>query len=83
MATPSDEPDRDRSGQGADEGAERSRRRFRILVPLGIVLVVAALITYMLVVSQRGAEDESDIYNSGTGSTAVLVDPFPGAAAPV
>ena len=47
------------------------RRRARILIPLGLLLLVVAVFAYMLLVSQTGTEDDSTIYQQETGSAPV------------
>jgi hypothetical protein len=69
MSHPTPSPDDRPTGRPTGSG----RRWGRILIPLGIVLVVAALIVYMLVVSQRGTGDDSEIYQQENGSAPISV----------
>ena len=75
MAHPHDDPAQHPANEG---GTPKGRRWGRILIPLGILLVLAAIFTYILVVAQSGAEDDSDVYDN-EGAAAVVV----GAPAPV
>lgn len=62
---------------------ESGRRRARILVRLAVLVVVLGVITNMLVVAQRGADDESEVYDDETGSAAVVPGELPGVASRV
>jgi hypothetical protein len=50
---------------------ESGRRRARILIPLGILLLIVAIFAYILLVAQSGTEDDSDIYNDGGSGSAL------------
>jgi hypothetical protein len=60
---PGDRP----TGRPTDAG----RRRARILIPLGILLLIVAVFAYILLVSQRGTDDESEIYQQENGSASI------------
>ncbi|MGY2082415.1 hypothetical protein [Blastococcus sp. SYSU DS0539] len=75
MAHPHDDRDHDPAN---DEGTPKGRRLGRILIPLGILLVLAAIFTYILVVAQSGAEDDSTVYDTeSVAALAVLAVPSP------
>jgi flagellar basal body-associated protein FliL len=61
--TPADRP----TGRPTDSG----RRRARVLIPLGILLLIVAVFAYILLVSQSGTDDESEIYQQESSSAPV------------
>ncbi|MCZ2860047.1 hypothetical protein [Blastococcus sp. VKM Ac-2987] len=70
MAHPHDDREQDPANEGA---TPKGRRLGRILIPLGILLALAAIFTYILVVARSGAEDDSDVYDN-EGAAAVVVE---------
>jgi hypothetical protein len=50
---------------------ESGRRRARILIPLGVLLLIVAVFAYILLVAQSGTEDDSTIYQQENGSAPV------------
>ncbi len=73
MSTTDGPPHRNDAGNRSGGPTRSGRRWGRILIPAVILLVVVAIVTFMLVVSQRGTEDDSEIYNEDTGSAALVV----------
>lgn len=69
--------------RGADdrsegEGTPKGRRLGRVLIPLGILLVILGIFTYILVVSLTSTEDEEEILeNPGAAAAVVLAVPTP------
>ncbi|MGY1836141.1 hypothetical protein ACI79P_13615 [Blastococcus sp. SYSU DS0510] len=61
------------------EGTPKGRRLGRVLIPLGILLVIAVIFTYMLVVAQGQTEVEEE--GQGAASPGVVLEvpaPSPG-----
>ncbi|MGY2001764.1 hypothetical protein [Blastococcus sp. SYSU DS1024] len=54
------------------EGTPKGRRLGRILIPLGILLVIAGIFTYLLVVAQTRTEDQDD--DQGAAIPAVVLE---------
>ncbi|MCF6506254.1 hypothetical protein E9549_02355 [Blastococcus sp. MG754426] len=67
--------------QGADdrgEGSPKGRRLGRVLIPLGILLVILGIFTYILVVTLGSTEDEDELFeNEGAAAAVVLELPAP------
>ncbi|MGY1847035.1 MULTISPECIES: hypothetical protein [unclassified Blastococcus] len=76
MAHPDHRGDDDRS---AGEGTPKGRRLGRILIPLGILLVIAGIFTYILVVAQTRTDDQDDDQGAAVPSVVQEVPaPLPG-----
>ena len=71
MASTDDSPRPDDRGDGPGMGDETSRRRARWLIPAGILAAIVLVFGFMLLVSQCGTDQESDVL--GWGSAAVAV----------
>ena len=75
---------RRKGGRPSGNAGEAARRRARVLIPLGILAAMAFVIAFMLLVSQCGTSDDSEIYDDEVNSTAVslLVEQAAGLRAP-
>ncbi|MGY1722804.1 hypothetical protein [Blastococcus sp. SYSU DS0533] len=60
------------------EGTPKGRRLGRVLIPLGILLVILGIFTYILVVTLGSTGDDEDVLdNEGAAATVVLEVPAP------
>ncbi|SEL60445.1 hypothetical protein SAMN04515665_11568 [Blastococcus sp. DSM 46786] len=71
MAQPHPQGDRDRS---EGEGTPKGRRLGRVLIPLGILLVILGIFTYMLVISLGSTGDDEEILDNEGAATAVVLE---------
>ena len=65
------DPDQPHGDQPTGRPTRSGRRLGRILIPLGMLLVLVAVLTYIIVVAQTGTEDDSTIYEQESGSAPV------------
>jgi hypothetical protein len=77
MATTGGGADRDRSHGDEPRTPSgrpaKSARRARILIFALIILAILAIFAFILLVSQAGTDDDSDIYGQHGSAAAVLV----------
>ncbi|MDP5184465.1 hypothetical protein QOZ88_17655 [Blastococcus sp. BMG 814] len=71
MAQPHQHGDRDRS---EGEGTPKGRRLGRVLIPLGILLVILGIFTYILVVTLGATGDDEDVLDNEGAATAVVLE---------
>ncbi len=74
MSTSDPRPPGDDPAQPTGRPTEKGKR-WRILIPLIILLVVVGIFTYILVVSQRGTDDDSEEQETNSAPIAVLIQP--------